>query len=382
VIVTLLALSVACGSEPTAPPGGRSDAGPGSDAAPSQDAAPGQDATGADAVPADSGLGEPITGAPRTWTWVDFPESACDDGTTTGIGVNFSDTSQNLLIFLNGGGSCWDYQTCYELNTAAHGPFGSIQFAQLAPLLVGGIYDRNAADNVFRDWNYVFVPYCTGDLHTGSNVVSYTGSLGQMRTHHHAGYTNFLAFLRRLAATFPSPPKVAHSGASAGGYGTLYTYPDVRAAWPNSRGYLIDDSGPALGASTVIPVIRDAWIAAWEFDDVVVPICDQACLDDPSLVYTALSARYPDDRFALTSSLQDSVIRSYFGLTAQDFQAALLAVAQARIAPAANFKYFFVAGETHTMLASPAAFVSGADNLSTWMRYQVLDDPGWSSTQP
>ncbi len=78
----------------------------------------------------DAGPATPITAAAGKWTWVDFPDSACDDGTPTGIGVN-PGTSSNLIVFLNGGGACWNAQDCLVNNTSAHGPFGGVQFNQV-----------------------------------------------------------------------------------------------------------------------------------------------------------------------------------------------------------------------------------------------------------
>src|SRR4051794_25698091 len=68
-------------------------------------------------------LGMAIDAPKGTWTWVDFPDSYCDDGSHTGIGIKKTD-SKNLLVFMNGGGACWDYLTCFQLNTAVKGPFG------------------------------------------------------------------------------------------------------------------------------------------------------------------------------------------------------------------------------------------------------------------
>jgi hypothetical protein len=362
---------------------------PGDDAtAPRDDAAAGPDlqpldgGTGLDATPgADSGA-EPITLNPGTWTWVDFPGTACDDGTATGIGVNASATSSNVLIFLNGGGACWDYSTCVELDTSAHGPFGSRQFSQIVPALGLGAFSRSAANNPFRDWTFVFVPYCTGDLHSGSRVATYTSGANTAQIHH-VGHTNVQAFLARLAATFTAPGKVVLSGSSAGGFGTVFNYDEMRAHWPAAEGYMIDDSGPLLGGDAIAPQLRTAWAAAWGNEQVMDSVCGStACRTDYSRVYGALSARYPDDRLALLSSLQDQTIRSYLGLQPASFEAALLAAARDAIDPTPNVEYFFVSGSSHTMLGAPDSFTSGGVSLTTWLTRMVTDDPAWASTRP
>jgi len=106
-------------------------------AAIADDASSSPDAAGLDASTPDTGYA-PIVTTEETWTWVDFPTSACDDGTPTGIGLNATSRSSNVILFLNGGGACWDYTTCVELNTSAHGPFGAVQFATIRAALNGG----------------------------------------------------------------------------------------------------------------------------------------------------------------------------------------------------------------------------------------------------
>ena len=77
--------------------------------------------------PAKPPLGALINAPQTTWTWVDFPDSACSDGSTTGIGISPS-SSTNLVIFLEGGGACGDYATCYVNHFAVLGPFGQAEF--------------------------------------------------------------------------------------------------------------------------------------------------------------------------------------------------------------------------------------------------------------
>ena len=50
-----------------------------------------------------------------------------------------------------------------------------------------GFYDLDNPDNPFNGWTLVHIPYCTGDIHWGDNVVEYTDDL----TIHHKGQVNF-----------------------------------------------------------------------------------------------------------------------------------------------------------------------------------------------
>lgn len=324
---------------------------------------------------------EPIAGlATGVWTWVEFPDSACDDGSPTGIAVS-PGTGPDLVVVLNGGGACWDYLTCYVVGTSSRGPYGEPQFLALqATALPGSILDRTLPGNPFQDATLVFVPYCTGDIHGGDNVAVYAGP-GETRAFHHVGHANLVAFTRRLAATWPAPRRLVVSGASAGGFGTVVNYDTFRRQWPDAQAFLIDDSGPPLERGVIPQGLLDAWYASWRLDLVLDPLCGTACRTDLSACLSAVMARYPADRMALLSSLQDRVIAGYFTLSGAQLEQALLGLAADVIDPAPNARHFFVPGSTHTMLGNPAAFGQGAPLLD-WLGQQVAGDPAWTSQQP
>src|SRR5277367_3655623 len=61
----------------------------------------------------------PITGlTANTWTWVPVDGALCRDGSSTGFGVSLG-TSNNLMIFLEGGNACFNYQSCSALNPSS-----------------------------------------------------------------------------------------------------------------------------------------------------------------------------------------------------------------------------------------------------------------------
>src|SRR5215468_7682801 len=53
-------------------------------------------------------LGQPLTAPSEQWTWVDFPNTACGNGMPTGLAVNLTTKSSRVLVYLEGGGACWD----------------------------------------------------------------------------------------------------------------------------------------------------------------------------------------------------------------------------------------------------------------------------------
>ena len=153
------------------------------------------------------GGGPPTLGTtPKQWQYVPVDGSQCMDGSPTGIGVNLG-TSGDLVIYLEGGGACFNDGTCAH---AAHADgWGPSAFdANIAPYNIG-LFDRIDDLNPFRDATYVFVPYCTGDVHAGSKPDGMGG-----RTF--VGYQNIghdLDYLIPQSAVSTSRPKSIASSA-------------------------------------------------------------------------------------------------------------------------------------------------------------------------
>ncbi|WP_242344998.1 pectinacetylesterase family protein [Anaeromyxobacter terrae] len=318
-------------------------------------------------------------GLPRnTWTWIDLPGTSCSDGSQTGIAVNPGDGEQ-LLVFLDGGGACWDTLTCFTLGLAKPGPFAAAEFAARVADVPGTILDRSAPENPFARYTLVFVPYCTGDVHAGNAIQRYPGS---PRRWHHEGRVNVARAIDWLDANLGAPPKVVVSGASAGGFGALLAFDAFRKRWPAARGDLVDDSGPPLVGNDFSPAVRAAWFLSWRLDEVLLPLCGTRCAEDLSQVFPALAGRYPQDRLALLSSTRDSVIRTFAFLEPATFEAAIRRLATEVIAPLPNGRTFLVPGATHTLVGDPAAFTAGGVPLLEWLRQEVEDDPAWASVGP
>jgi hypothetical protein len=319
---------------------------------------------------------------PGEWRWFDVLETRCSDGSTTGIAVNRG-TTNDVLVVMDGGGACWNALTC-SIPTATPGPFQTAQFEARKGTLAGTFVDRDDPQNPFRAWNYVFLPYCTGDLHSGDVEQTY-GSFGfPAKKWAHRGRANVAADLRLLVPAFPSPPRLVVSGASAGGFGSLLMYEAYRAAWGAGQTYLLDDSGPPLVRDALDPGLRTDWRAAWNLDPLLADVC-VGCADDFSLIVARIAERHPGDRIALLTTLRDRTIRSYFGLTPEQFEAAVGEMVSARFDPLPNAKVFLVGGaaiEDHALFANPHAYAAGGVTLHEWVA-QMLDPAStWQSVGP
>jgi hypothetical protein len=379
VALAIAGFTLAC----PAPANGERDAGErgdGDDAGASATDA-GSNATDAGVV--DAGPAEPIDAPSGSWTFVGFPGSACDDGSATGIGINPSTSTSNVMIFFDGGGACFDYETCFVLNTASHGPFGATELAALASNSPAGtIFDRSDANNPFASWSFVFIPYCTGDLHSGDVVRTYSSG-STSKTFAHVGHKNVLAFLPRLAATFPAIDKLAVTGSSAGGGGAVINYPDITRALPATTAMLVDDSLPFFEHGVIADSYLEEQITAWDSASLMTAICGAPCDTNESQIYTGLAALFPTDRMAFLSSEQDQTISAFDLLNATQFQTALDALVSDVIAPSTTWKSYRIGGNTHTMLgAVTLATTSDGTSLETWLAQMVDGDPAWTSAGP
>ncbi|KAI9995374.1 hypothetical protein PInf_012435 [Phytophthora infestans] len=88
-----------------------------------------------------------------------------------------SDKSK-LMIFFQGGGACTDEDTCSFGLQCSLG--ASATLSTVATSSSAGVLNHSISDNTFKDWNIVFVPYCTGDVHAGNRILEpYESSIAE-----------------------------------------------------------------------------------------------------------------------------------------------------------------------------------------------------------
>lgn len=254
---------------------------------------------------AGGGGAEPIEAPDAEWTWVDFPESRCMSDTPTGIGINKVSGSDKVLIFLEGGNACFNITSCSV--TANKNGYGASEFAESTSDLEGRPYFQRADDNPFKDYSFVYVPYCSGDLHAGRHAEADVG--GKVRNFH--GYDNMTAFLTRLAPTFPSASRVILSGISAGGLGATMNYDQTAKAFPKADVSLLDDSGPGMSKQYIPACLQKHFRDTWGLDKSLGGFCPECFEPDGTFVeplINYLGTSYQDSSLAIISSTADHQI--------------------------------------------------------------------------
>ncbi len=334
--------------------------------------------------------GEPIAGlVPGEWIFVDVPEAHCANGSSTGFAVNLSPTgSDRLVIYLEGGGACFDETSCASV---AGGRGYDAETLEVTSIVLSGygIFRREDESNPARDWNQVYIPYCTGDAHAGTNAAGFGGR-------EHVGFSNVTHDLRRIVPTFRDPAMVLLTGASAGGLGALANFDQVQQAFGCSPVHLLDDSGPILEDDYLRPCLQSLTRELW---GIVPPAdCPQCTMPDGgglAALWPYLATKYPDRRFALLSNTADSTIRSFYGagitrdcrsgarLSSEVFEEGLVDLRDRALAPFPNAATFYVESDAHTFLIGGFETpVAGGITLGEWVQRMLDGADGWQSVGP
>jgi hypothetical protein len=301
--------------------------------------------------------GEPLPdGEDGQWNWVDFPGARCRDGSATGIGVRYG-SGPGLVVFFEGGGACFNALTCGSNPASYDGNnFNGSN---------NGIFDKDNPDNAVADWSFVYVPYCTGDVHAGARP---DGTLPDVPgTFQFVGYLNVEQYLERIVPTFIGEvDQVLVTGVSAGGFGAAFNYDRIADAFPNKPVTLLDDSGPPMADAYMASCLQKKWRDAWGLDDSIPKECTDCFPADGGGIVNLgvyLANKHKDQQLALISSLGDNTIRFFFGFGNDDCKALFPSTSVDKYTeglrdlrdnwlnePADTWGSFYLAGEQHTWI--------------------------------
>lgn len=251
----------------------------------------------------------PVRDTYEQWIKIEPPGVMCGNGTPYKFFVNFSGKSDNLVVVLEPGGACWDYDSC----TGANGIRGAANVDGLKDdhyKLAGFIspfLNRNSDEVPTTDWNYVYVPYCTGDVHTGNAVATYTSDDGTKSIEfHHDGHAAMENIVSWIDSNFTHVPKMFVTGCSAGGVGSMVDYHFLRSGIKAvQKGYMLDDSGPVFPSSGYSKPMHDKIRAVWNVDSIGGGLPAGFTFEDMGTINTAVADEFPHDRLATTYFQRD-----------------------------------------------------------------------------
>jgi hypothetical protein len=307
--------------------------------------------------------------------------------------------SDNVAVFFEGGGACWDGLTCsFPIKAGA-----ALQFFMPAidsatnPALYSGVFDTENPANPIRDWSIVYIPYCTGDLHTGSATRYYANPYAPQTTFpiRHGGFDNFMVVMDWMKKNIDKPKNVLVTGSSAGGYGAIANFPWIERAFRNAHTYVIADASQGVTTPAFDLVGRGAWnmqLAPWAFGN------NPSAIAGSDLLRVAAKAR-PQVKTAQFTTAYDETQISFYGYMAAyynrlgfyggggscanlpvdggvtvpgaaiDWNHQMLASLQSYGDDVPNFRYYLAEGSYHTLMRSPRFYTEDSAGVafSQWV---------------
>ena len=289
--------------------------------------------------------------------------------------------SDKTVVFFEGGGACCDDRT-------SSFPYGTRVPQQYyvpsippgtTPANYNGIFRSDRADNPVRDWNFVYIPYCTGDIHTGSATKDYSSIGGPVPagtpiTIQHRGFDNFMAVLGWMKHNLGKPKQILVTGSSAGGYGATVNFAWIEDNFKTAHVSLLADA--SQGVTTPAFDVSDPGRNSWNPQ-----LAPGVYGVDPSLVpgpefmrRTALA--YPRSKVAQFTTTVDTVQIEFYGAMklfygpggscpnpAVDWNQQMLAALQSDAAEVPNFRHYLAPGTYHTIMRSPHFYTEAVDGV-------------------
>jgi hypothetical protein len=193
-------------------------------------------------------------------------------------------------MYYQGGGACWENLTC-GIPVCKNGadPVGDDPDNTET-----GLGDLNNPDNPFKDWNIVFVTYCTCDIHFGDIDQTYSGPLPDVNVSHR-GFQNAKVAEKFAREHFLNPETVFVTGSSAGGYGALFHAPLLHEVWPASAFNTLGDASNGV----ITPDFLQNEFQNWNFEanipDDVPGVVDSITSSEGMVAYVEAVAKFYDE---------------------------------------------------------------------------------------
>ncbi len=305
-----------------------------------------------------------------------------------------------LVVYFQGGGACWDSKNCLY----AHTYYEEVpDLSAFSDLTGRGIFDTDNPDNPFKDWYFVYIPYCTGDVHWGANDYGYPDNLAIYGpqfapvTIRHRGFVNFQVVLQWIEDNFSGPEKIFVTGSSAGGYGAILSFPFIKEAFPRSGVHVLGDAANGV----VENYFQTEAIYKWDIQmPTWVPGLENGY--DPSLtmedIYIDLADYYKNSRLAQFTTAWDWNQTFFYNVMLTigkystyppplswvpqveewnnytpvwcDWHSRMIDMVYGTAAATSNYRYYIAAGDYHTIMMSPQFYTEDSAGMpfAEWVR--------------
>ncbi|MEP4146551.1 MAG: pectin acetylesterase-family hydrolase [Halioglobus sp.] len=278
--------------------------------------------------------------------------------------------SEDLVIFLQGGGACWS-----ELPNACNETAGP-GIPQI------GILDPTRADNPVKDYNVAYFPYCDGGLHHSDSDIDSDGDGEADRFQR--GLHNLSAGLDVALREFPNPRRVVLMGSSAGGLGTSFALPLVRYQFPDVRIDIVNDAGVGVNRPNQ-PEFLELLISEWNSGAFFPESRPELIPEDGhfSDYHVWQMDEDPDVRRGMLSHSDDTVFALVFLMIGFDAwrEALYPEMQQLEDAHPERSHYWIPQAVGHTFLQAEPDQTAGGVPLMEWITLMLDDSEDWVSAQ-
>lgn len=248
------------------------------------------------------------------WTQIDVEDGVCLYNTDYSFFVRPNETpTNNLMIYFQGGGACWDGLTCGSV-----GVYATVYdiFSDQINLYTQGIFSFDNSFNPVSGYNIVFLPYCSGDLHMGSTQTTFdvppeaTYNADQIDVVFN-GFNNSQLVLDWVYENFEFPSRILVTGCSAGGYGALHHSAYIMDNYRGVPTAVIIDAAAGIQGKNWDGF--DTWGVFDNMPDFIPELADMT-LEEYSMTayFEGVAQAFPHNRFAQFNSYLDETQVSFF----------------------------------------------------------------------
>lgn len=294
-----------------------------------------------------------------------------------------------LVMYYQGGGACWNNLTCNQPTCRVSPP------ADLDGL-DSGFADFDNPDNPFRDWHYVFVSYCTCDIHFGDATQEYVGF--EDITVEHRGYQNSKVAERWAREHFLNPEEIFVTGSSAGAYGAWFNAPLLHEVWPASQIHVLADAGNGVITQGFLQNEFANWNFAANLPDIP-GVLESITEGNGMPGYTeAVASYFPDTNWSHYATLYDGgqggqtgfynimlndgnplAGLTWWDASCQFGENALQQSLEIAETVPDNYRYYFGTGSRHTMWGNDKVYddtTGGVPTIVDWVNGMLASGPG------
>jgi hypothetical protein len=297
-------------------------------------------------VVTDAPITEPPTTEPTVIAWetIDAPaDCMCADGSPYSYFVREADPTK-VMFFLEGGGACFSGAMCAPGSDSYNQDIGAPGGDAF------GIFDFANSENPFADHSIVYVPYCTGDVHSGNVTKDY----GDGVVIEHKGFVNASAALTTMIERFPNVVDLVVAGLSAGAF-TTPLYAGVAAdQLPNAKVAVIADGGGAV--PDAISAVTANWGTVESLPDWPEFAGTTAAMMTPAYSFAKVAEHNPSITFLRYDYAYDRVLSGYAvmaGLSADGLVDVIRSGEASIEATGAAVAAWVSPGDAHTILGRP-----------------------------